>query len=86
MLLINGYELAHRTSIIKPYLHGEAGTVFVPFNVVEKNLDNDEVNGYEYDEYRINTAEGLPIEAVQTLLDVILKESAEMGDKLNNSN
>ena len=79
MLIIeNGgnWEKSRRTSTITPGAHYVGGTAFLPVNIVPAKVlvpeeDGEsfvEVDGYVYDEYRINRAENLPQEAVSTLL------------------
>lgn len=89
MLIIenNGnWERSRRTSTIMPDAHYSGGTVFVPVNVSSAKVlvaDPDsiegesqgfiEVDGYVFDEYRINDAVNLPQEAASALLAAFIE-------------
>lgn len=82
-MLIKGnngkWEKSHRKSTIYPEMKIDGGTIFLPVNIVEITMTVDEtdeagvvistteVTGYQFDEYRINKAEGLPEEATTAL-------------------
>lgn len=75
---IKSYYLSHRTSLEYPSAHKSAGTTYLPVNIEECKVPvfdeegNESVqDGYMFEEYRINSPEGLPIEAVQALLDLV---------------
>ena len=72
------YYISHRTSLEYPTAHRSADVVYVPVNIKPCEVptfdgDGNEIveNGYMFDEYRITSPEGLPVEAVQALLDLV---------------
>lgn len=80
MLIVeNGgnWEKSRRTSSVLPEAHIVGGTIFLPVNIIpakvsiveetEESSEIVEVDGYSFDEYRINRAAGLPEEAVAAL-------------------
>lgn len=88
MLIIENsgnWEKSRRTSTITPGAHYVGGTAFLPVNIVpakvlvpSEDISGEkpvyvEVDGYVYDEYRINRADNLPQEAAAALLDAYIE-------------
>ena len=84
MLIIENsgnWEKSRRTSTITPGAHYVGGTAFLPVNIVPAKVlvpeeDGEsfvEVDGYVYDEYRVNRADNLPQEAAAALLDAYIE-------------
>lgn len=75
------WEMSQRTSLIQPEMKIDGGTIFLPVNIVEtpmtivgtdeagEPISTEEKMGYQFDEYRINRAVGLPEEAIAALAD-----------------
>lgn len=75
------WEKSQRTSLVYPEMKIDGGTMFLPVGIVPiqmtvtetdeagEPISTKEVTGYQFDEYRINKAVGLPEEATTALAE-----------------